>query len=125
MDGLVSRCEQCIEAKFTRAMSKTSRQRTPEKLRRGVVDKLQRVVPIERKERCVHDLKNARKKSRGLKRADTLPLKEVGQRIDLAGQFSNRIRRTSATSAKRVVAFAKRRDYVGKSLQRPHQSLNK
>ncbi len=89
-----------------------------QKLRSGVVDKLQHVFAVEGEQRRMHHLENARQQSCGFERAHALFLQQVGEGIDLRRQFAESIRVFRAARAKRVVAFAQRRDHVGERLQR-------
>ena len=84
----------------------------------------------------MHDLENARQQSRGLKRAHALLLQQVRQRVNLGRKFSEcvsgarpasaglRSRVRHSARSKRIIAFAQRRNHVGKCLQRTNQALN-
>jgi hypothetical protein len=45
-------------------------------------------------------------------------LQQIGQRVDLASQLAQRVRRTGSARAEGVIALAQRGDDVGKRLQR-------
>src|ERR1700735_2074246 len=57
-------------------------------------------------------------------RAHALALEQIGERIDFGRELSQRIVCARAARAKRIVAFAQRRDHVGKRLQGADQALD-
>ena len=73
----------------------------------------------------MHHLKDARQQRRCLKRAHALLLQQIGERVDLRGQFAECIARAGAARAKGVVAFAQRRNHVGERLQRADKAVYK
>ena len=95
-----------------------------EQLDPGVVDQLQRVFAVEGKQRRMHDFKNAGQQGCGLERTDALLLQQVGESIDLGGQFAKRVLRAGPARAEGVIALAQRRHHVGERLQRADHALN-
>ena len=124
VNGLVGRAKEFFKAEFARAAAEAAGVGQAEEFESGVVDQLQSVVAVEGEQRSMHDFEDAGEQGRGLKRAHSLFLEQVGESIDLRGQFADSIGRESTAGAEGVVAFAQGRDNVGKRLQRADKSLN-
>ncbi len=101
MNGLVGRGEQIFQAQFARGAAEAAGMGQAQQLDAGVVDQLQQVVAVKGKQRRVHDFKNARQQGRGFQRAHALLLQQVGERVDLRGQFAERIVREPAPRARK------------------------
>src|ERR1035437_6031680 len=112
MNGLIRRSQQRLQSQFGGGVPKAARIRKSQQLSSSGVHQLQQVFAIERKQRRVHHLKNARQQRRCFQRAPPLLLQQIGQRIHLCRQFAQRIACQGSASAKGVVALAQRRHHV-------------
>jgi hypothetical protein len=106
MHRLIRGLEQLFEVELTGGTTEAAGMGQAEQFEAGVIDQLKQVFAVEGKEGRVHDLENAAKKSCGFKRANALFLEEIGQRIDLGGEFADGVARGGSASAKGIVALA-------------------
>ena len=124
VDALVRRGKQIFEAECAGGVAEAAGMGETQQLDPGVVDQLEKIFAVEGKERRVHDLKDAGQQSRGFKRAHALLLQQIGQCVDLRGQFRKRVLRAGAAGAERVIAFAQGGDDIGERLQRANDPFN-
>ena len=123
VNALIGGGQKIVEPQFARRCARSiARRGRPSSLRPGVVHQLQKVFAVKGEERRVHDFENARQQGCSFERAHALFLQQVGQGVDLPSQFAKGIAGIGAAGAKRVVAFAQRRDNVGERLQRADQA---
>jgi hypothetical protein len=88
MDALVLRVQEFFKSQLRGRVSETARMRPVEHPCARGIHQLKHVLPVKGKERRVHDLEDAPQQRGCLERADALPLQQVGERIDLTGEFS-------------------------------------
>ena len=91
MNALVGRGQQLLQAEFARTLVVAASLGPAQQLDAGVARQLQPVMTVKSKQRRVHHFENASQKSRGLERTDALLLQQIGERVDLGGQFAQRV----------------------------------
>src|ERR1700744_2392377 len=106
MNALVRRSEQGFESQVARGAAEGARVGNTEQANACFIYKLEHVLAVEGIERRMHDLENAGQKRGGFEGTHALTLKQVGERVDFVGQFSERVGCACAASTKRVVALA-------------------
>ena len=89
----------------------------------GAIDKLQAVLPVERKHSHVDFSHDGAQQRRRFHRAETLFAQRLAQVVDFEHYLAERVARKRAPPANGKVAFTNRCEDVGECLQRPDDAL--